>query len=321
MWLRRAPSPEVEAALSRVQIFSALRLSDLEKLAAACLLRRYSAGEAMIEEGSTGLGMFLITAGRVEVFKTRDGHKVLLAVLGSGDVLGEMALLDDQPRSASAVAIEHTECLLLSRDRFRTLLKRRPRIAWPIVPSLARRVRDLQEQLLEAQNRTPAVLPRLAHAGGTASLVNFPEGTHPTVIKTLPPAPEHLSTSHSSPGETDDCSADSGCSDDDGCSDDSGSTGDSDSGADVLRAPYALIMTGAVGFGESARLCEVFLRSLDDASGLADGRPMGDVVRDLPRSLATAGMSSWDQGRRLPSKLLETFRDHLRSDWHGEDPD
>ncbi len=274
-----------------MQIFSTLGRRDLRKLSAACLLRRYRTGDSILDEGSTGLGMFLITAGRVEVFKTHDGRKIELAVLGKGDILGEMALLDDQPRSASAVAREDTECLLLSRDRFRTLLKRRPSIAWPIVPPLARRVRDLQEQLLDAENTPsapPAQPPALPHP---VDIVDADS----TLIRREEPA-QDLERVESPLEET-------------------------DSRTDVLRAPYALMITGAVGFGESARMCEIFFRTLDESSGLADGRPMGEVIRGLPMSLATASMSSWQRGRKLPSRLFATFRDQLRSDWHGEDED
>ncbi len=288
--MRARSSPEVESALSRVRIFSSLRRPDVRQLASACMMRRYESGQAILEEGSTGLGLFLITAGRVEVFKTLDGRKVPLAVLGEGDVLGEMALLDDQPRSASAAALEDTECLLLSRASFRSLLKRRPRIAWPIVPSLARRIRDLQEQLLDevldARERPLPALPAV-------------EAETAVVLAPLPPEAEpndHLTVAEeAAPG------------------------GPDGSRTDVLRAPYALTMASAVGFGESVRLFEVFFRSLDEESGLSSGRPMSDVVRDLPASFAAAGRSSWDQGRRVPSRLLDTFREHLRADWR--DPD
>ncbi len=284
---RKQAPPEVETALSQVRIFAALERRDLEKLSQACLLRHYGAGESILKEGSTGLGLFLITSGRVEVFKTHEGRTVRLAELAGGDVLGEMALLDDQPRSASAVALVDTECLLLSRDRFRTLLKRRPRIAWPIVPSLAGRVRDLQEQLLAADNR------RSEPAAGAADAADLADAA--------PASPEP------SAGEV---GGEEAAGED---------RSEPASEPDLLRTPYALMMTGAVGFGESVRLCEVFFRSLDEESGLADGRPMGDVFRGLPESFATAGGRSWDEGRRLPSKLLETFREHLRSDWRGEE--
>ena len=67
----------------------------------------------------------------------------MLAVVGSGALLGEMALIDDQPRSASAVALEPTECLLITRDSFHTLVRKDPEIAWCIVPTLAERMREL----------------------------------------------------------------------------------------------------------------------------------------------------------------------------------
>lgn len=302
MWWKRRSSPEVATALARVQIFSTLGRRDLERLAAACLLRRYRAGDSILEEGSTGLGMFLITAGRVEVFKTHQGRKVSLAELGNGAVLGEMALLDDQPRSASAVALEDTECLLLSRDRFRTLLKRRPSIAWPIVPPLARRVRDLQDQLLDTGSSPNAAPLRLAERSlsiredpgkvGVSQIHRDPATADfdlPALGSSHPESP--VGASHAEPA------------------------------TDVRRAPYALMITSAVGFGESMRMCEIFMRSLSESSGLANGRPMGDVVRDLPKSLATAGMRSWQHGQSLTSKMFATFRDQLRPGRPGGDRD
>ena len=288
-------SPEVEAALSRVRIFSTLGRRDLRKLSSACLLRHYDAGEAILEEGTTGLGLFIITAGRVEVFMAHEGGRVPLAVLGEGDVLGEMALLDDRPRSASAVALEATDCLLLSRDRFRTLLKRRPRIAWPIVPSLVGRVRDLQSQLLDRASSRPS-------SDGGSSPDAEPPAAEPEPVAAAPAEVEPASAGDAgSPAPHLDEAADGGRSE-----------------PDVLRAPYALMMTGAVGFGESIRVVEVFFRTLDETSGLSVGRPMGEVMRELPASVATAGNTSWDRGRQLPSKLLGTFREHLEADWRDE---
>ena len=255
MWMPRwfgKSSPEVEAALSRVRIFSALRRRDLRKLASACLLRHYAAGESMIEEGTTGLGLFIITAGRVEVFMAHENGRVPLAVLGEGDVLGEMALLDDRPRSASAAALEATDCLLLSRDRFRTLLRRRPRIAWPIVPSLVGRVRDLQTQLLDrASSRPPS--------DDSSSPDAEPALAEPEPVPAAPAEAEAVSAGTAgAPAPRPVEAVDGG-----------------QPAPDVLRAPYALMMTGAVGFGESLRVFEVFFRTLDETSGLSGGRADG----------------------------------------------
>ncbi len=308
MWWRQETSPEVQAALAAVRIFSALPSKDLEKLASGCVPKHFGAGEAILEEGSIGLGMFIVTAGRIEVFKTHGGRKIALAERGGGAVLGEMALLDDQPRSASAVALEDTDCLLLTRDRFRTLVKRRPKIAWQIVMPLARTVRELNEQLLGAGSRRPA--PRdtddteaAARKGSADADPAERDSAAMDPVESPPdwPAPDLASAEFTGEGESE-------------------FTRDG-SGTDVLRAPYALAMTGAVGFGESVRVLEVFLRSLDETCGLAGGRPMSDVLRELPGGLTTAGKSSWERSRRLPSKMLDTFRDHLRSDWREEDPE
>ena len=166
MWWRTAARPEIEAALARVPIFSSLTSRDMHRLAAMCLLKHYTTGDSILEEGSTGLGLFVLVSGRVEVFKRQGDQRISLAVLTDGDVLGEMALLDDQPRSASAVALASTECLLLSRDRFRLLVKRRPPVAWPIVPALALRIRDLQQRLLAAENSAQHDADPAKHAVG-----------------------------------------------------------------------------------------------------------------------------------------------------------
>ncbi len=286
MWWQRKPFPEVEAAVARVPIFSRLKPRDLRAVAAKCLLRRFDAGDTIIEEGSVGLGCFIITAGRVEVFTTHEDCKIPLAVLGDGAVLGEMALLDGEPRSASAVALEEVECLLLSRDGFRTLRRLRPLFDKRIDRAVYRRLRDVQDQLFEAKVRELGLARRLRHGGDAEESTPSTEAALPETVDA-------------------DVGAEPAAAD--------------GSGTDVLRAPYALMMTGAVGIGESVRLVEVFFRSLDETSGLADGRPMGEVLRALPESVATAGVSSWERGRRLPSKLLGTFRQHLRSNWRDED--
>ncbi len=78
-----------------------------------------------------------------------------------GDLLGEMALIDDQPRSASAVALEPTRCLLITRNSFQTLTQKDPEIAWCLLPTLADRIRDLQQRMIStgAVARSPRMHP------------------------------------------------------------------------------------------------------------------------------------------------------------------
>jgi CRP-like cAMP-binding protein len=137
-----------EKFLSKAPLFARLDGRGLRRLAELCVPRNYEVGEEIVTEGSTGLGLFVITAGRVEVFKGAGEEKVVLAELGAGDIIGEMALVDDQPRSATITTLEPTSCLLITRSSFQSLVDREPEIAWCIVPTLATRIRALQEELI-----------------------------------------------------------------------------------------------------------------------------------------------------------------------------
>jgi CRP/FNR family transcriptional regulator len=149
---------KVEEILARAPIFAQLSGKSLQKLAASCVPRSYPEGGTVLEEGSVGLGMVLVTGGRIEVFKGAGAQRVTLATLAAGEILGEMALLDDQPRSASAVALEPTEALLLTRQSFRAAAEKDPEILWCVVPTLTERLRDLQARAVAA-----------AEAGGAAA--------------------------------------------------------------------------------------------------------------------------------------------------------
>ena len=137
-----------EEFLSRAPLFARLESRQLHRLAELCVPRSYDTGEEIVVEGSTGLGLFVITSGRVEVTRGTGEEKVVFAELGSGDLLGEMSLVDDQPRSATVRTLEATTCLLITRGSFQSLVDREPEIAWCIVPVLAGRLRALQEELI-----------------------------------------------------------------------------------------------------------------------------------------------------------------------------
>jgi CRP-like cAMP-binding protein len=137
-----------ENFLTRAPLFARLESRQLHRLAELCVPRSYEAGEEIVVEGSTGLGLFVITGGRVEVSRGSGDDKVVFAELGNGDLLGEMSLVDDQPRSATVRTLEPTTCLLITRGSFQSLVDREPEIAWCIVPVLAGRLRALQEELI-----------------------------------------------------------------------------------------------------------------------------------------------------------------------------
>jgi CRP-like cAMP-binding protein len=145
-----SPTDDISAEefLSRAPLFARLEGRQLHRLAELCVPRSYETGEEIVVEGSTGLGLFVITSGTVEVTRGTGEEKVVFAELGSGDLLGEMSLVDDQPRSATVRTLEPTTCLLITRGSFQSLVDREPEIAWCIVPVLAGRLRVLQEELI-----------------------------------------------------------------------------------------------------------------------------------------------------------------------------
>ena len=84
----------------------------------------------------------MVNTGRVKLALTStEGREVILDVLGPGEVFGELALLDGEPRSADAVTVEHTELLLLQRDEFVRFLHARPEVAINLLGVLSRRIR------------------------------------------------------------------------------------------------------------------------------------------------------------------------------------
>jgi len=153
-----SPDDDIRAEdfLTRAPLFARLEGRQLHRLAELCVPRSYETGEEIVVEGSTGLGLFVITGGRVEVTRGTGDDMVVFAELGSGDLLGEMSLVDDQPRSATVRTLEPTTCLLITRGSFQSLVDREPEIAWCIVPVLAGRLRALQEELIASGGESQA---------------------------------------------------------------------------------------------------------------------------------------------------------------------
>src|SRR5688572_27454 len=103
-----------------------------------------------MREGDSGVGVFIVRSGRAEVLQKRGGEMVKLGDLGPGDFFGEMALLDEFPRSATVRAVEPTTCLGLTRWHFRGILESHPQIALGILPVLTKRLRSAERAAAEA---------------------------------------------------------------------------------------------------------------------------------------------------------------------------
>lgn len=135
-----------EDILARVDLFRDLTREELGEIGNSCRERTYTAGTPLVKQGDTGVGLYILTKGRVRITQERnpDRAEVELGVSGPGDVLGEMALLDDLPRSATITAIDDVTALLLPVWEFRTTLRNHPDIALKLLAVVSRRLRKAQ---------------------------------------------------------------------------------------------------------------------------------------------------------------------------------
>ena len=137
----------IEETLARVELFAELPSEDLERLAKVTVVREYKKDDVIVEEGEVGVAFYVIAEGHVEVVKDLGKpNEQVVAKMGPGAFFGEMALFDNQVRSASVRAVEETRCLVLTKWDFNAeLTTTGGRIAVALLAVLARRIRDLTE--------------------------------------------------------------------------------------------------------------------------------------------------------------------------------
>ena len=137
-----------EDTLARVDLLRGLDKKDLQVLAKSCQERKYSAGTTLMSQGDTGVGLYVIISGTVRITQANnpDRPEEELGTTGSGSVLGEMALLDDLPRSATVTAVDDVTALLLPIWDFRTTLQSHPDIALRLLGVLSRRLRKAEQR-------------------------------------------------------------------------------------------------------------------------------------------------------------------------------
>lgn len=141
------------ALLRRAGIFAELADEDVEALAKLTRVAVYPAGDEIVEEGAEfdeeADGIFVLVDGAVEVRigmqNGSDGR--LLVKLGPGEFFGEMSLLDGRPRSATVIATDETQCLVLHRWDFLRELRKNPEIAVAMLSVLSGRIRATNEAL------------------------------------------------------------------------------------------------------------------------------------------------------------------------------
>jgi CRP/FNR family cyclic AMP-dependent transcriptional regulator len=166
-------------ALRRVFLFEGLSEAELVALEAVVVARSYPKHAVVVSEGDRSDTLFLILSGRVKIFVSDQGDKELvLGTQGPGEYFGEM-VLDDGPRSASAVALEPCRMGVLTRERFRAFLAAHPQVAIAVIENLIRRCRALTENakdlaLLDVYGRLSKLLLSLAHSEDGRLVVSEP---------------------------------------------------------------------------------------------------------------------------------------------------
>ncbi len=159
-------------ALGRCRLFAGLGPEALQAIARTLRVRHFRRGEVLFHEGDPGDALFIVASGAVKVVvPSEEGAEAILATLRRGDFLGELALLDGAPRSASAIALEATDALALPRDQFRALANTEPAIRDALLESMARELRRLTTHVaelhfLDLTGRLAARLARLAEENG-----------------------------------------------------------------------------------------------------------------------------------------------------------
>ena len=148
----------ISTILRRIPIFADLKHRELKEFERVLHRREFKKDELVFQEGEPGVGMYIIYTGSVGIFKNSpNGKEELLAELKPGEFFGEMALLDEAPRSATARALEDSVILGLFQPDLFDLIERKPKLGNKILLNLAHiigeRLRHTNQELQELRQK------------------------------------------------------------------------------------------------------------------------------------------------------------------------
>jgi CRP/FNR family transcriptional regulator len=162
-----ASTQETVELLSQVPVFAPLAAEDLELVAEVCHPRRFGAGEIVFREGDQSNTCYVVRSGHARAVREHaDGRQIALATFGPGDIFGELAMFDDERRSATVEAIDPLDVLAILGPDMRRVMLRRPELAVSVAASLSRRLRTTNERLASqsfqtVQSRVASVIAQL----------------------------------------------------------------------------------------------------------------------------------------------------------------
>lgn len=159
--------------LGRVPLFAELSTEELEQVASVAIPRSFPRGVRVFHEGDDSDACYVVRSGDLRVTREHsDGRAIALATLGPGEIVGELAMLDGEVRSASVEALTDVELLAIAARDMRALLERNPEITAKLVVALTRRVRETNERVARQSfqtvpSRVAGVLSQLASEAGS----------------------------------------------------------------------------------------------------------------------------------------------------------
>jgi len=169
---------EVVELLGRVPAFEALDRADLERIAEVAVPRSFDPGQLVFREGDDSDTCYIVRDGQARAIRSHtDGRTITLASFGPGDIFGELAMFEDERRSATIEAIEPTTVVGVLGGDMRRLMSEHPGIAMRLAVALAGRLRETNERLSRqsfqtVQSRVAVVLSQLVQAEVDAGRAN-----------------------------------------------------------------------------------------------------------------------------------------------------
>ncbi|MFM2062267.1 MAG: hypothetical protein RLZZ507_1937 [Cyanobacteriota bacterium] len=151
---------QIEAFSELFPLLSTANPQTLEWLLNVAVEHEYPSGRAVLMEDAWGNAVYFLVSGWVKVRRTNGEDSVAIAILGRGDFFGEMAVLDESPRSTDVIALSPVKLLTVSRERFIQILFKDPQLHHRMLQLMVRRVRQINMRL---QMRTSPPAVKLAH--------------------------------------------------------------------------------------------------------------------------------------------------------------
>lgn len=170
--------------LNRLHLFSELNPSDTDILTSHGTIRSYPTNSILINEGDNTDSLYVVMEGEVKVYASDEsGKEVILNMLGAGEYFGELALVDEEPRSASVKTMQPTRVMIIAKQDFKKALADHPDMAYNLIQSLTRQVRTLTNNvkslaLMDVYGRVAHTLLDLATKMEDGSMVIEQKLTH-----------------------------------------------------------------------------------------------------------------------------------------------